>query len=129
VTASAGIAVVRSTIGYIAQRIITMAAHAGCGNGSVIAGFMTVSAWQRAVQSNHVTANPSVVEARWCKRPLSVALATARRQRIVVNIILAMTVDAHVTSALQWPIIAMAALTRNIIGRLTARNRQHHAMA
>ena len=114
-TASAGRAVVRRAQAYIAQRIVTMATNAGCSDSRVIAGFVTVSAWQRAVQPNHVTANPGVVEACGCERPLSVALATARRQRIVVYIILAMTIDAHVTSALQRTIIAMAAFTGNIV--------------
>ena len=99
-TASAGRAVVRRAQVYIAQCIVTMASNSGCGDGSVVAGFVTVSAWQRAVQPNHITADAGVVEACRCKRPLGVALAAARRQRIVVNIILAMTVDAHVTSAL-----------------------------
>jgi hypothetical protein len=121
VAARAGLTVVGRTQGYIAQRIVTVATNAGCRDGSVVAGFVTVSAWQRAVQPNHVTANPGVVEACRCERPLGVALATARRQRIVVNIILTMTVDAHVTSALQRPIIAMAALTRNIVVRARQR--------
>lgn len=57
-----------------------MATHARCSDGSVVAGLVTVSAWQRAMQPNHVTADAGVVEARRRKRPLGVALATARRQ-------------------------------------------------
>ncbi len=105
----------------IPQRIIAMAADTRRRGGNVIAGLVAIRAWQRAMQANHVAAYPRVIEARWGKRPLGMALATSRRQCIAVNVVLAVTVDAHVAGALQWTIIPVTALAGNIVMRARQR--------
>jgi len=67
------------------------------------------------MQANHVAADPRVIKARWRKRPLSMALATPRRQRVAMDVILAMAVDAHIAGTLQWTIIAVTAFAGNIV--------------
>jgi hypothetical protein len=115
VTAGAAITIVSWAGTQIPQRIIAMAADTRRCDGHVVTRSVAIRAWQRAMQANHVATYPRVIEARWRKRPLGMALTTTRRQRIAVNIVLAVTVDAHVPSALQRSIIAMAAFARNIV--------------
>ena len=69
---------------------------------------MTIRARQRAVQARKIAAHLTVVEARWRKRPLIVALAATRRERIGMNVILSVAVDAQVSRAGE-PLIAYVA--------------------
>ena len=72
-----------------------------------------------------VAADGGVVEARGRKRPLGVALTASRRQRVGVNVVVAVTVDAQVARAAERSIVLVAPLARDVVVRAFEREVAH----
>ena len=73
------------------------------------------------MQPRQVAAHARVIEARRRERPLRVALAALRRQRVVVDVVLPVAIDAEIAAARERPVIAMAALARDVVVRALER--------
>lgn len=67
------------------------------------------------MQSRQVAAHRSVVEARRCERPLRMAFTAPRRQRVVVDVILAVAIEAEVAGSSERPRILVTALARDVV--------------
>jgi len=71
------------------------------------------------MQPSEIAADLGVVESRGCKGPLVVAGTATRRERVRVNVVLPVAVDAQVARASEPAIIDMAAVaTLLIVGAL-----------
>src|SRR5262249_31939825 len=97
------------------SRVVVMARRALARESDEVAVAMAVGARERAVQAGQVTADAGGIEPRRGERPLRVALAAARRQRVAVDVVLAVAVDAQVAAAGERPVIAVAALARDVV--------------
>lgn len=82
---------------------------------SIVAGVVAVGTRQGAVLSVEVTANFGVIELRRRKGPLVVAGATARRERVGMDVVLAVAVDAQVPRAREPTIVDVAAIAALLI--------------
>src|SRR5262245_40948210 len=76
---------------------------------------MAVGARERTMQTGQVAANAAVIESRRRERPLRVAVTATRRQRVAVDIVLAVAVDAQIAAAGERAVVAVAALAREVV--------------
>ena len=67
------------------------------------------------VSAGEKTADCTMIEARWRKRPLCVALSTARRQSVGVDAVVAVAVDTQVAGSTQAPRIDVARGARSSV--------------
>ncbi len=96
-------------------RLFLVADVARSRGPAVVALFVAIDARQGAVQPGQVAANAHVVEARWGEGPLGVARAAPRRERVCVNVILPMAVDAEISRAGQTAIVHVASLAALLV--------------
>src|SRR5438874_12193829 len=80
-----------------------------------VAVLVAVEARERAVQPGQVAADAAVIELRRRERPLRVALAAPRRQRVLVDVILAVAVQTEIARAGERTVVLVAALARDVV--------------
>ena len=103
-------------VSTFARRIVAVAAHALRATAPTkLPALVAVEARERAVEARQVAADARVIEARRRERPLRVALAAAGRQRVVVDVVLAVAVDAQVARAGERAVVLVAALARDVV--------------
>ena len=94
---------------------LAMATRALTRKTAEVATLVTVEARQRAMHRRQATAYSRVIETRRGKRPLRMALAAAWRQRVAMDVVLAVAVDAQISRARQRPVIAMASRACQVV--------------
>lgn len=98
-----------------AQRIAAVAIHAQRRDGAKVAVRVAIRAGQRAVQAWQVTAHRSVIEAHRQEGGLLMALPTARRKSVLMNVILFVAGDAHLPRAAALLAALVAAIAAHLV--------------
>tara|TARA_R110002095_G_scaffold200282_2_gene180459 strand:- start:22 stop:603 length:582 start_codon:yes stop_codon:yes gene_type:complete len=99
----------------LAGRLGLVTAVTGWREPAVVALLVAIGARQGSVQPREVAANLRVIKARRSKGPLVVALSALRRERICVNVVLPVAVDAQVARACETAIVDVAAIATLLI--------------
>lgn len=92
-----------------------VAAVTGWREPAVVALLVAIGTRQGSVQTCEVATNLRVIKARRSKGPLVVALSALRRERIGVNVVLPVAVDAQVARACETAIVDVAAIATLLI--------------